>query len=108
MKSFPPDLDSGPLAFLTVSNEDDGAGGQGKNPALIPQSLLDPKLAGVRETGNLNKTDVKGICLVELYLKNILRFRKLSKGTVDENVKEILAKLLLNTFMVFNFTFDIL
>lgn len=30
IKWFPPDLDPGPLAFLTVSNEDVGRGGQGK------------------------------------------------------------------------------
>lgn len=38
-------MDSGPLSFLTVSNKEVGGEGQGKNPTLIPQSLLYPELA---------------------------------------------------------------
>lgn len=49
MKSFSPDLDSGPLAFLTVSTEEVGGGGQGNNPTLIPQLVGSNASRGQRE-----------------------------------------------------------
>lgn len=77
---FPPDLDSGPLAFLTVSNEEVWGGEQGNNPTLTHQSLLDPKIAGDRETGSLNKVDIKDVYLADLYLIEYLEIQKMKQG----------------------------
>jgi len=73
MKSFPPDLYSGHLSFLTVSNEDVGGRGLGRNRTPISESLLDPVLAGNREIGSLNKLDIKGVFLAELCLIEYLK-----------------------------------